>query len=52
MSSLTKTRSLPPYWSQPLLKGVEKPRILNWSIGNEASSFVSDMIETLTFPII
>ena len=52
ISSLTKTRRPPLYWSQSLLKGAEKPGILNWSIGKETSCFASDMTKTLTFTII
>ena len=45
-------RSPPPYWSRSLLKGVEKPGILNCSIGKEVSSFVSDITKTSKFSII
>ena len=34
-------RSPQLYWLRSLLKGVEKPEILNCSIGKKASSFVS-----------
>ena len=45
-------RSPAPYWSRSLLQGVEKPGNLNCAIGNEASSFASDITKTSTFPII
>ena len=44
-------RSPQLYWLRPLLKEVEKPEILNCSIGKKTSSFVSDITKISTFPI-
>lgn len=49
--SLTRIIGIPHHWFLFLRFGEEKPGIINWPIGNDSSSLVSEITRTSTFPL-
>ena len=50
LPSLTRTIGLPHHWFLFLRFGEDKPGIINWPIGNDSSSLVSEITRASTFP--